>query len=224
MTLCERVGANLTPLQADILNLDFGTALAAGEPLIAAWPKIAAAIGADLPLTKPKRGKGLLSHHLNLRLAGVPIGKCQQQFHDKVAKLIKKEAASKLRHRQFNKQQIKAALASKQAILRDATEDRPLSNATVAPEGAAVILGLPASKFYQTPEWRAIRYQAFRIYGTKCMVCGRGRDGGLPMHVDHIRPRLIYPERALDIRNLQILCEDCNIGKDVVHSDDWRGA
>ena len=107
-------------------------------------------------------------------------------------------------------------------ILSSAADIRPLSNATIAPEGAAVIIGLPAAKFYKTPEWRAIRYQAFRKYGPKCMVCGRTRDDGIAMHVAHIRHRVIFPELALDIRNLQILCEDCNVGQDVVYADDWR--
>ncbi|MFC6439812.1 HNH endonuclease [Bowmanella sp. JS7-9] len=33
------------------------------------------------------------------------------------------------------------------------------------------------------------------------------------LHVDHVKPRAKFPELALDINNLQILCETCNLGK-----------
>jgi 5-methylcytosine-specific restriction endonuclease McrA len=42
------------------------------------------------------------------------------------------------------------------------------------------------------------------------------------LHVDHILPRSIYPEFALDIQNLQILCEDCNLAKSNTSAMDWR--
>ena len=50
------------------------------------------------------------------------------------------------------------------------------------------------------------------------MVCGSTER----IHVDHIKPRSKYPELELDINNLQVLCEDCNIGKSNIDETDWR--
>jgi len=45
---------------------------------------------------------------------------------------------------------------------------------------------------------------------------------GIVIHVDHIKPRSRYPELSLEIENLQVLCEDCNMGKSNVFETDWR--
>lgn len=81
----------------------------------------------------------------------------------------------------------------------------------------------PASKeFLQTYEWRELRYRAIRHYGAKCMCCGATTEQGAVMNVDHIRPRKLRPDLALDIGNLQILCGDCNAGKGNWDQTDWR--
>lgn len=77
--------------------------------------------------------------------------------------------------------------------------------------------------FYNSREWNEVRYFAFEKYGNYCLVCGRGRKHGAVLHVDHIKPRSKYPELALDIENLQILCADCNLGKGNRDDTDWRG-
>lgn len=76
--------------------------------------------------------------------------------------------------------------------------------------------------FYASPEWRRLRYKALKIYGGKCACCGRSAKDGLKMHVDHIKPRSKYPELALKITNLQILCEECNIAKSNTDDIQWR--
>ena len=76
--------------------------------------------------------------------------------------------------------------------------------------------------FYQSSEWRAIRYQAFDLYGNMCQCCGRTPKDGIVLHVDHVMPRVLKPELALDITNLQILCELCNLGKRADYMTDWR--
>lgn len=81
----------------------------------------------------------------------------------------------------------------------------------------------PARKdFYYTDEWRAVRYEALRINGGKCQCCGRGRAHGVVLHVDHIKPRSKFPHLELDLSNLQVLCEDCNLGKSNKDATDWR--
>lgn len=76
--------------------------------------------------------------------------------------------------------------------------------------------------FYKSHLWRAARYAAFEKNGNNCQCCGRGRADGLIMHVDHIKPKSTFPDLALDVDNLQILCEECNLGKSNLYDTDWR--
>lgn len=88
-----------------------------------------------------------------------------------------------------------------------------------------VIRNLPyvsASEFYLSESWRRVRYEALRRYGGMCQLCGERARVGMPLHVDHIKPRSKFPELALDIKNLQILCEGCNVGKGNQDDMDWR--
>ena len=79
-----------------------------------------------------------------------------------------------------------------------------------------------AAEFYLTDEWRRVRYQALRKHGGACQCCGRRATPGSPLHVDHIKPRSRFPELALDVNNLQVLCADCNLGKSASDTRDWR--
>jgi 5-methylcytosine-specific restriction endonuclease McrA len=54
------------------------------------------------------------------------------------------------------------------------------------------------------------------------MLCGRRAGNGVVIHVDHIKPRSLYPELALEFSNLQVLCMDCNQGKSNRDFTDWR--
>lgn len=47
--------------------------------------------------------------------------------------------------------------------------------------------------------------------GFRCVKCGRGREDGVKLHVDHIKPVSRGGKSVLN--NLQTLCEDCNCGK-----------
>lgn len=76
--------------------------------------------------------------------------------------------------------------------------------------------------FYKTQEWRSLRYKAFEENGNACQCCGASPKTGAILHVDHIKPKSIYPELALELSNLQILCEDCNLGKLHLYETDWR--
>lgn len=66
--------------------------------------------------------------------------------------------------------------------------------------------------FYETRAWRELRLQILQRDGWVCRYCG-GRAPIVPLHVDHIKPRSRFPELELEAMNLQVLCEDCNIGK-----------
>ena len=69
------------------------------------------------------------------------------------------------------------------------------------------------SEFYQTFEWRQLRWQVLLESDKCCAMCGRSKAHGIILHVDHIKPRSKYPSLELIQSNLQVLCEDCNIGK-----------
>lgn len=80
-----------------------------------------------------------------------------------------------------------------------------------------------SDNFYNSRAWQILRYQAFEKYGNKCQCCGASPSDGAVLHVDHIKPKSTHPELALDLRNLQILCKSCNLGKINQFDTDWRG-
>jgi len=82
---------------------------------------------------------------------------------------------------------------------------------------------LGGKRFYRSPEWRELRYAALKAQGRRCACCGATPNGYVKLHVDHIKPISKYPELALVLSNLQIFCEDCNLGKLNKDEIDWRG-
>ena len=78
------------------------------------------------------------------------------------------------------------------------------------------------AKFYSSQRWRELRYEALRNTGGCCCCCGGRASDGIRLHVDHIKPRSKYPELQYDLDNLQILCEDCNMGKSNYYDDNWK--
>lgn len=79
--------------------------------------------------------------------------------------------------------------------------------------------GMGSKDFYRTREWFEIRYKAILKYGRVCACC-RSIQG--PHHVDHVKPRSKYPTLELELANLQVLCEACNLGKSNTDETDWR--
>ena len=73
--------------------------------------------------------------------------------------------------------------------------------------------------FTRSPEWREVRREAVKKYGTICAKCGKE---GKPINIDHIKPRRYFPELALEISNLQPLCGPCNKAKGNKHQTDYR--
>lgn len=101
----------------------------------------------------------------------------------KLAKLLKRKAK-------------KASLAMKYAAMSDAE--------------AAESLRKTVDLFLVSDEWKALRKQAIEKYGLVCLCCGRENSRAYPINVDHVKPRKFFPELALDIENLQVLCGPCN--------------
>lgn len=85
--------------------------------------------------------------------------------------------------------------------------------------------------FYRSAEWAELRYQALRANAAahggrpQCMVDGKTEwHDGAKLVVDHIKPRALYPELALELSNLQVLCCECNRGKGWKFQDRWLAA
>ena len=104
------------------------------------------------------------------------------------------------------------------------TQHRPDSRFSEIPYEQTLVFGnMAGSVFYKTPQWKRARYVALTTHGNRCQLCGAGPATG-PLHVDHIKPRSLFPERCLDPTNLQVLCEDCHTAKGVLYLDDLRSS
>ncbi|HEY8782523.1 MAG TPA: HNH endonuclease signature motif containing protein [Mucilaginibacter sp.] len=66
--------------------------------------------------------------------------------------------------------------------------------------------------FYKTREWKELRLIILSSRRA-CVICGSGPHNGKVLHVDHIKPRSLYPELSFEPSNLQILCSECNLTK-----------
>jgi 5-methylcytosine-specific restriction endonuclease McrA len=76
--------------------------------------------------------------------------------------------------------------------------------------------------FYDSQEWKDLRYKVLIRDNATCQCCGSTRKDGVRIHVDHIKPRSRFPQLELDENNLQVLCEPCNMGKRARDLTDWR--
>lgn len=72
--------------------------------------------------------------------------------------------------------------------------------------------------FYDSWEWKRVRYDYLRTTDRRCMCCGSPKW----LHVDHIVPVRKDWSRRLDPTNLQVLCEECNRGKASRDTTDFR--
>ena len=89
----------------------------------------------------------------------------------------------------------------------------PKKKASKYPEAPMYVKGMK-SEFYSTREWRELRWKVVEASKGACVVCGRSnKHHGVILHVDHIKPRSKFPELELEQSNMQVLCEECNIGK-----------
>jgi 5-methylcytosine-specific restriction endonuclease McrA len=122
--------------------------------------------------------------------------KHQKKLKDKKSMRLNKQSQRKPRFRKGLKKEFKPKL-----------KQLPLLKTT------------PKIYFYDSREWMELRYKALKLYGRKCACCFATN---VELHVDHIKPRSKYPELELDIKNLQILCRACNLGKLDKDEIQWR--
>jgi 5-methylcytosine-specific restriction endonuclease McrA len=83
-------------------------------------------------------------------------------------------------------------------------------------------------EFYKSWDWRTLRMQALKKFGRACQCCGAEPGmqdaSGNPVRivVDHIKPISRYWDLRLEMGNLQILCDECNMGKGNWDETDFR--
>lgn len=82
--------------------------------------------------------------------------------------------------------------------------------------------GRARKSFYSTREWRTLRYEILKMSGGECSLCGTPSGDGVSLCVDHIKPIKTHPHLKLDPKNLQVLCNSCNLGKGSWDTTDWR--
>ena len=70
-----------------------------------------------------------------------------------------------------------------------------------------------AEQFYSSPEWYLVRKQVIQENGKICAECHRKISRNDDVTVDHIKPRIRYPDLALTMNNLRVLCRSCNSRK-----------
>lgn len=81
-----------------------------------------------------------------------------------------------------------------------------------------------SNAFLDSFEWRQLRMVVLKKYGAKCQCCGATPATNAVINVDHIKPRKLFPELALNENNLQVLCSLCNHGKGNWDMTDWRSS
>jgi hypothetical protein len=78
--------------------------------------------------------------------------------------------------------------------------------------------------FYKSWDWKRTRYDFLQNKARRCECCGATPNDGIRIVVDHIKPIRLYWHLRLEQTNLQLLCDDCNMGKGSHDETDWRKA
>jgi len=69
---------------------------------------------------------------------------------------------------------------------------------------------LDRTQFYKQKEWYILRAKALKRDNHTCRFCGKLVKGKGKAIVDHIKRRTAYPQLALVLSNLQVLCFNCH--------------
>jgi hypothetical protein len=100
--------------------------------------------------------------------------------------------------------------------LQDSNKPTALNGLKVLDQAWIELKSIPnviSSEFLDSKSWKRLRYKALKLHGMRCQCCGATPTSGAQLNVDHIFPRLLFPQLAMQIDNLQVLCSDCNEGK-----------
>lgn len=75
--------------------------------------------------------------------------------------------------------------------------------------------------FYASWEWKRLSFDVKQARGRMCECCGATAPH-VRIITDHIKPLRKYWHLRLDPLNLQVLCDDCNMGKGSRDETDFR--
>jgi len=109
-------------------------------------------------------------------------------------------------------------------LLEELVAAADTARAAIEAQRARKPAGLDKQRFYSSRSWRALRYATLcknreQYAALTCEVC-KSTDG--PFHCDHIEPLSLNWHRRLDPTNVQVMCDDCNLGKGNRDQIDWR--
>ncbi|MBT0585128.1 HNH endonuclease [Alteromonas oceanisediminis] len=133
-------------------------------------------------------------------------------------------AALKYAHGWLTKHQTKPGKSATLYSIHSATQRFEHAEEIPLPEKSSV-------DFYASQPWKKLAHDAIANRRKQCLqdgsvfscaLCFKAFGPGVQAHADHIKPRSLYPDLALDMSNIQILCSDCNLGKSNRDATDWR--
>lgn len=84
------------------------------------------------------------------------------------------------------------------------------------------------AEFYKSWDWNTLRKEVLNELGSRCQCCGSTPDHisisgeKVRIVVDHVKPLHYYWSLRLDRSNLQVLCQECNMGKGAWDETDHR--
>jgi len=136
-----------------------------------------------------------------------------KKFVIRLAPIIEEDVANKANHTVRRPTQKKLDKEVKSQISRSIRVMRPYCHKKLKTKGY--------SDFYTSTAWRQLRYLVLKNTEGRCCCCGASAKDGVQLHVDHIKPRSRYPELELSLDNMQVLCEDCNMGKGAWDNTSW---
>lgn len=108
------------------------------------------------------------------------------------------------------------------ALLRQYVGTKRIPKAVPGQQTVSAPVSPSTDAFLQSYAWRRLRMVVLKKRGAICECCGSSPKNGVRIHVDHIKPRKLFPDLALEETNLQVLCEVCNHGKGNWDQTDWR--
>ena len=159
----------------------------------------------------PQCGNG---PYLQIGLNQMCSAQCQSRWHDHQQRIkIERDASD----RESKK---KAVRSKKKRNRKRKRIEKPHLDPIM--QRQRILQSKYGQSFYTSRAWLEVRYEAIRKSGGYCEACGRCKRDGATLHVDHIKPRSKYPNLELMLDNLQVLCEQCNIGKSNSDEIDWR--
>ena len=113
------------------------------------------------------------------------------------------------------RQELKSLLRQKYELIAPILDPAKKEDPVKKPKRKKIVKASPKfamdkNDFYMSWEWRTLRMDVLNHYGRACMSCGETNG---KICVDHVKSLHTHWELRLEIENLQVLCDACNMGK-----------